>query len=301
MCAKIAIMNYLRDYDTERQLGFGSFGVVKLLKHRENNHQIACKQFINLKYLNSWRMEVSILDYIKHPNIILMYDCLEYLNSYYIFMELLDTDLEQLIYWRLDGNQRISRQNIMKISISIANALIYCHEKSILHRDVKPANIMVDFNFKRIKLIDFGISCMNYQCSQTETNLGTLNYRSPELLLKLKYGLEIDTWALGCVIAEMYMKKPLFYTKLNSSRGQIANMVAQIGPPILTDGIVYDKISYFYPCLMKQNNRKTFSFEDRTYTLPEEDKHLLKRIFKWNYKKRATLQEIVVYYKNFIH
>ena len=77
----------------------------------------------------------------------------------------------------------------------------------ILHRDLKPNNILID-NLGQIKVIDFGFSC--YQHTSTRTNVGTIWYRAPEILLKKRYNYKSDLWSIGCSIAELIIGEPLF-------------------------------------------------------------------------------------------
>jgi len=88
--------------------------------------------------------------------------------------------------------------------------LVYTHDKNIVHCDLKPENILVKSETSlSIKLIDFGTSCTagNSIFSYVQSRY----YRAPEIILGCEYGLMVDIWSLGCVIAELVTHRPLFY------------------------------------------------------------------------------------------
>lgn len=288
-------MEFLNEYKEERKLGSGGFGVVTLRKNPKTNNLIACKELIGSKKSHYWQKEVFILNYIRHRNIISIYDSIMWGDFYYIFMEYVEMDLDYYMYRYLNNHERISRYYIAKISVSISSALKYCHNKSLIHRDVKPANIVLDRKFVKIKLIDFGVSCFNLSNCCNAKNVGTLFYRSPEILLGTAYAYEVDTWALGCVIAEMYLKRPLFLSLPANVNGQISDMIAKIGTPTKKDGFFYD-----YIICSDRNILKKPLFPEK-YIFPFNDKYLLINLFKWNYKERVQLIDIYQYFSNSLH
>jgi serine/threonine protein kinase len=90
--------------------------------------------------------------------------------------------------------------------------LNHCHSKRIIHRDIKPQNILVDRANEIVRLADFGLTRHTLMDAETPLTpeVVTLWYRSPELLLSGKYSWSVDMWSLGCVVGEMAGGRPLF-------------------------------------------------------------------------------------------
>jgi serine/threonine protein kinase len=113
-----------------------------------------------------------------------------------------------------------------------------------MHRDLKPMNLLIDFNQPRfgkygvIKLADFGLARKTNIDGKYTTNVASLWYRAPELLIALqvdvvylKYSCAIDIWSIGCIFAEMAMRKTLFQQNKDSALYQLENIVSIMGPP----------------------------------------------------------------------
>lgn len=104
----------------------------------------------------------------------------------------------------------LNESAILNIFIQICEGLSYLHQKRILHRDIKTANIFFDENFK-VRIGDFGIAkLLGEKTKFAESVIGTPYYLSPELLNKKPYNEKNDIWALGCLLYEMCKKKQPF-------------------------------------------------------------------------------------------
>ena len=104
------------------------------------------------------------------------------------------------------------------------------HKRGIMHRDVKPGNILFSKNCKKIKLIDWGLADLYFPEHPYSVRVSTLRYKAPELLLNYQYyDYGIDIWGAGCVMAEMMIKFPFFDAPdINSMISQIALMFGMI-------------------------------------------------------------------------
>lgn len=90
--------------------------------------------------------------------------------------------------------------------------IIHCHNRRIIHRDLKPQNLLIDGNTGLLKIADFGLARAFSIPIRTLTHeIETLWYRAPEILLgQRQYSLGVDTWAIGCILYELYERRPLF-------------------------------------------------------------------------------------------
>ena len=101
----------------------------------------------------------------------------------------------------------ISLDLIRKISIQLFQTLSFLYKHKIIHCDLKPENILLkNINKSGIKLIDMGSSC--FANSRCFSYIQSRYYRSPEILFGYDYGLEIDIWSMGCILAELYLGLP---------------------------------------------------------------------------------------------
>lgn len=102
---------------------------------------------------------------------------------------------------------KMSANDLLEIFMDIAYGLRFLHSKNIIHRDVKPENILMTSEY-RIKLADFGVSKIVCDCNpQAHTSIGSLAYMSPEVYLHRPYGKKCDIWALGLILYEIAMMK----------------------------------------------------------------------------------------------
>jgi serine/threonine protein kinase len=163
--------------------------------------------------------EVSILRNLRHPNIVQMKGILfcdrdKFVRpGYYMVMEYLSTDLHRTLREHRRHHTRIPMEEVCGMWEQILSALHELHMQNIVHRDVKPQNILLNPEDSCLKLCDFGLARVlneNSGCNYTK-EVVTLWYRGPELLLGAKgYGAALDVWSAGSVAAEVATAYPLF-------------------------------------------------------------------------------------------
>lgn len=160
--------------------------------------------------------EVNILRELKHSNIVKYVDRIIDKNDQTIFIVMeycAGGDMAQLIKNSKRRKEYIPENLLWKIIAQIVYALHHCHQKKILHRDLKPGNVFLDKN-KNVKLGDFGLSrIMGEESVYAYTHVGTPYYMSPEQINDSKYNDRSDIWSLGCVIYEIAALKPPFQAK----------------------------------------------------------------------------------------
>ncbi|KAI4333365.1 hypothetical protein L6164_018189 [Bauhinia variegata] len=153
--------------------------------------------------------EISLLREMNHPNIVRLLNVQQRNIIVNLVFENLDCDLHEFIHRNDFSANPLLIKSFMH---QILSALAYCHAHKILHRDLKPRNVLVDVSNKIVKLADFGLARPFGEPDTIYTsNVGTCWYRAPELLLySEEYTGQIDVWSLGCMFGEMVSGQCVF-------------------------------------------------------------------------------------------
>uniref|UniRef100_A0A8B9THL2 Cyclin dependent kinase 17 n=1 Tax=Anas platyrhynchos TaxID=8839 RepID=A0A8B9THL2_ANAPL len=152
--------------------------------------------------------EVSLLKDLKHANIVTLHDIVHTDKSLTLVFEYLDKDLKQYMD---DCGNIMSMHNVKLFLYQILRGLAYCHRRKVLHRDLKPQNLLINEKGE-LKLADFGLARAKSVPTKTYSNeVVTLWYRPPDVLLgSSEYSTQIDMWGVGCIFFEMASGRPLF-------------------------------------------------------------------------------------------
>ncbi len=199
-------------YTIVRLLGAGGMGEVYLAQHprlpRHDALKILPAQLTtDHEYRQRFSREADVAAGLSHPNIVGIHDRGEFDGQLWLSMEYVHgTDVAHLL--RNQYRSGIPPQQVLEIVTAVADALDYAHSRGLLHRDVKPANILVDDSGtrRRVKLADFGIARQLGDISGlTATNMmvGTTAYCAPEQLQGLDLDGRADEYALGCTAFHM--------------------------------------------------------------------------------------------------
>jgi len=202
------------NYDKVERIGEGTYGVVYKARHRQTGDTIALKK-IRLEQEeegvpSTAIREISLLKELEHCNIVRLRDVVHQERRLFLVFEYLDIDLKK----HLDSSPEVrnDRKVIKQYLQQICSGIAYCHMHRILHRDLKPQNLLVDTRTNKLKLADFGLARAFGIPVRTYTHeVVTLWYRAPEILLGARhYSTPVDIWSIGCIFAEMVNQRPLF-------------------------------------------------------------------------------------------
>lgn len=205
-------------YTVGRMIGDGNFAVVRLCKHVITENEYALKIIDKSKCKGKVREdmienEVKILRMINHPNIMSLIEDHDAKNMLYLVCEYVaGGDLFDII----TVAQKFSEEQAALMIKHLVSALAYLHNLNIVHRDVKPENLLVEMDngkIKCLKLGDFGLACE--VTGPLYTVCGTPTYVAPEILAESGYGLKIDVWAAGVILYILLCGYPPFASQDN--------------------------------------------------------------------------------------
>ncbi|KEG02546.1 cdc2-related kinase 2, putative [Plasmodium vinckei vinckei] len=152
--------------------------------------------------------EISILKELRHSNIVKLYDVIHAKKRLILVFEHLDQDLKKLIDVCDGGLESVTAKSFL---LQLLNGIAYCHEHKVLHRDLKPQNLLINREGE-LKIADFGLArAFGIPARRYTHEVVTLWYRAPDILMgSKKYSTPIDIWSVGCIFAEMVNGRPLF-------------------------------------------------------------------------------------------
>nr|XP_017205253.1 cyclin-dependent kinase 16 isoform X5 [Oryctolagus cuniculus] len=194
-----------------RRVSLGTYATVYKGKSKLTDNLVALKE-IRLEHEEGAPCtairEVSLLKDLKHANIVTLHDIIHTEKSLTLVFEYLDKDLKQYLD---DCGNIINMHNVKLFLFQLLRGLAYCHRQKVLHRDLKPQNLLINERGE-LKLADFGLARAKSIPTKTYSNeVVTLWYRPPDILLgSTDYSTQIDMWGVGCIFYEMATGRPLF-------------------------------------------------------------------------------------------
>ncbi|CAN7993033.1 unnamed protein product, partial [Ixodes hexagonus] len=229
----LSVMMAMEDYTKVEKIGEGTYGVVYKGKNKKNGQIVALKK-IRLEseddgVPSTAIREIALLKELKHQNIVRLQDVLMQENKLYLVFEFLSMDLKKYLD-TLPKNQSMETKIVKSYLRQILEGILFCHQRRVLHRDLKPQNLLIDQN-GNIKVADFGLArAFGIPIRVYTHEIVTLWYRAPEVLLgSPRYSTPIDIWSIACIFVEMINKRPLFHG--DSEIDQLFRIFRTLGTP----------------------------------------------------------------------
>ena len=204
----IDVGNKLSDFIIQKKLGEGHFGSVNLVISQKTNKLYAMKQIKSSMYKNQQEYleverEIKLLENLNHPHIVTYFSSFRENNDFYIVIEYINNGcLYDLMKKSIQQGTKIEEKKIWTLLIQSLGGLLYLHEnKKIIHRDIKPDNLLLDTNGE-LKISDFGLSAINSENADEYlkchgTMAGAIQFMAPEVAMNKKYDFKSDLYMLG--------------------------------------------------------------------------------------------------------
>ena len=205
-----------KKYDVLGVVGEGAYGIVYKCRNKETGKYVAIKKFKEIEdklVQKTMKRELKMLQMLKHDNVVDFQEAFIYKGNLFLVFEYVEKNLLEVLEKSPDGlNPKLIRSFVFQM----CKAVHYLHINKMIHRDVKPENLLIDENMN-LKLCDFGFA-RKINLNEKNNNVDAMTdyvatrwYRSPELLLSNGiYGPEVDYWAIGCIMGELADGNPMF-------------------------------------------------------------------------------------------
>mmetsp|Transcript_4197 Transcript_4197/g.9063 ORF Transcript_4197/g.9063 Transcript_4197/m.9063 type:complete len:409 (+) Transcript_4197:105-1331(+) len=285
-----------KKYKVLEPIGQGAYGIVCSAKDEASDETVAIKKienaFEHLTFAKRTLRELRMLRHLQHENLIdvrhvFVPGVVSQYEDIYFVTELLETDLASI----LKSRQALTDDHCQFFLYQLLRGLKYVHSADVIHRDLKPRNLLVNSNCD-LKICDYGLARVAFSdenfmgCQMTEY-VCTRWYRAPEVLCSwLDYGKAIDMWSVGCIFAEMIRRKPLFPGK--NTQHQLQLIVGCLGQPdkSVLKRIPNDKCRVFIESLPASGG---LPLSEVVSEASREASDLLHRMLRFNPDERLTV------------
>ncbi|CUG87747.1 mitogen-activated protein kinase, putative [Bodo saltans] len=282
-------------YQIEKIIGAGSYGMVLRARDTKDHNCLVAIKRVNKEIFEEVILakrilrEIKLLAHFHDDNIIGLRNILtpktEDFDSFFIVMDIMETDLKQV----LRSGQKLTDAHIQFFVYQALRALRVIHSAGVIHRDITPANILVNTNCD-LKICDFGLAKEESDEGEDMTDYVTMRwYRAPELVMEHRnYTTQIDVWGIGCILGELLGSRPLCQGK--DRVNQLDKIIEVIGTPTEDDiNSVGSQAAQKY--LKKKSARAPTDWSAKYPNASPESIDLLKKMLHFHPDKRASVEE----------
>merc|ERR1712087_220843 len=284
------------DYEIIRKIGRGKYSEVFEGFDIKKQSPICIKILKPVKK-SKIKREIKILQNLKGgPNVIQLLDTVKDPVSRIpslVFEYVNNTNFKTLYPTFTDFDVRYYIYEILK-------ALDYCHSCGIMHRDVKPHNVMIDHETKKLRLIDWGLAEFYHPKQQYNVRVASRYFKGPELLVNMRmYDYSLDMWSLGCMFAGMtFQKEPFFHGRDNHD--QLVKIAKVLGTAGLYEYIKqYDlRLDPAIESILSRYQRKPWTKFVNNYNkkyMSNESLDFVDRLLRYDHNKRLTPREAMAH------
>ena len=280
------------DYEVVRKVGRGKYSEVFEGVHGANDKKCVIKIFKPVKKKKIKR-EIKILQNLTGgPNIIKLLDIVREPQSKtpsLIFEYVNNTDFKVLYPVLTDYDVRYYILELLK-------ALDFCHSQGIMHRDVKPHNVMIDHEKRQLRLIDWGLAEFYHPAKEYNVRVASRYFKGPELLVDLQdYDYALDMWSLGCMFAGMIFRKEPFFNG-HDNYDQLVRIAKVLGTDELYAYLSKYRIELdpHLESLVGRHSRKPWSKfvnADNQHLVSSEAIDFLDKLLRYDHQERLTSRE----------
>ncbi|XP_017772365.1 PREDICTED: casein kinase II subunit alpha-like [Nicrophorus vespilloides] len=279
------------DYEIIQKVGRGKYSEVFEALQTSSDQRVIIKILKPVK-MRKIKREIKILQELRGGvNIIRLLGVININmnNTALIFEQVKQADFKHLYFNLSEFDTRYYLYELLK-------ALNYCHSKGIMHRDVKPHNIMVDNSMRRLRLIDWGLAEFYRPGQEFNVRVASRYFKGPELLVEYGYyDYSLDMWSLGCMFASMIFRKEPFFSG-SDNYDQLVRIVRVLGSQGLDNYLTKYNIHLnpqFKENLGHHSKKKWDRFikTENEYLINDEALDFLDKLLRYDHMERITARE----------